>query len=283
MNSNYSYNLEPDQEDLYIRPMFDSLIKQNVAPEIFENLYLESKQTLYFKFLPLSLQTDPVFLKKCLAHDLIYLDQIPEHLKNQNFITYEEYVKLIETQKATFRDNLYPQNKDMILKVLPNLNDWDIKNDLNTNFFEDTDILNAILKRDNGLYLLPKDKANALLTNIDNLKQLISLNRKYYALLPDDEKIKKENLLLILKDKNSLYEYQHYVTLSKDSEVALETLKIDPSFAKKLNQKFWSVIKKHDAKYNAYEFFKSYIEKQNLEKEMDLNLTELNTTKKMKL
>jgi hypothetical protein len=274
-------NIDSEQQEEYLAPIFKSLIQQGCSNSIFEALYFDAGINLYFKFLPQELKNNENFLKKCLAKDLLYLDEIPDNLRNSNFITYDEYIRLVEINKAQLSDNLYPQNKNMLLKLLPNLNDWTIRESINSTFYDDVEIVQAILKRHNGLSLIPKDKANILLEDEQSFKELISLNSEYYSLLPEEKKSTSEYLLLILKDFNGLNLAKDYLCKNRDIEVALKAVEISPNIAKRLNQKLWSAIKRHNAKDNPYEFLKTYSEKEHMEN-MLIN-DDINSPKKMKI
>lgn len=281
--AHYDCSLDDEQEDVYLRPIFESLTQQNASNEMFEHIYFHTKVTSFFKFLPTSLQSDPVFLKKCIAQDIIYLEQLPENLRNKDFINYNEYLSLLKNKKADLNDKVYPQSKEMILAVINDLNDWSIRNFLEPHFFTDKDILSSLLKRHNGLFLIPKEQANDLIKDSESLKKIIEINPKYYDILAEEDKIKTEYILLVLKNKEGLNVVKDYLYQNKDIEVALKALEIEPTISKKLNQRYWSVIKKNNAKDNAYEFLKSYCEKMKFEQEINLKPEQITSTPKVKI
>lgn len=289
-------DLDDQQQENYIRPIFESLIKQNIDIGVIEKLFFDSNTNMFFKYLPDTLKNDNDFLKKCIQKNLVYFDDIPQALRTHDLISKQDYINMITHQLVEFKENFYPQDKEIVMALCQNSYNYYEFQQIDKKFFNDKDVIHATMKQDlnfllsqkkdlfknketlyqaiklnaNVLYQIPKEQANEMIENKETLKELISLNVNCFQLLAEEDRYKSEYLLLILKNPEGLKIAKDYLYKNKDADVALNALKIDKTIAKYLNQKFWSAIKKNNAKENPYDFLKSYTEKDMLEKNINL-------------
>ena len=258
-------SIDDMQEEKFIDPIWNSLLRQNIDNSVFKQLYFDCQLPMYFKHLPDTLKNDPVFLKEAMARDMIYYSDIPAKFQNMDFITKEEYMNMLEKNYVTLETPLYPLDIDIVKNAFHNL--------MNNRFYLPAEYLNnvdLILERseytDDIFNFIPQDVRQNIFQDENRLAQVIEKQPKYFEQLSEEQKTQDNFLKAVLTQDTGLKHCRDYLKKSRDPEIALRALEINSSIAKELNQKFWMVIKTHGAKDDAYNFLKTWLLKEEFQK-----------------
>lgn len=265
----YRVNLDEEQQVVYIEPIFKSIIKF-VDDDTLKKIYFETGIIAYIEYIPDHILNDVSFIKEAIEKKLITFQEIPEKFHNADIISKQEYLNLLENGLVSLSSNIYPQDQEIIIafaknnypsleieeKFLNNLNFMAQLISLNNDYYK---ILNPSLQKD-------------LINNEELVKSILIKNKSFFNHLKSDAYKNKDYINIMLENHEgyNVLCYSDILRKITDSNLVLKALKLN-SNTKVINQRFSSVIKQNKAKDNAYEFLKSYLLQQKLNKKIEPN------------
>ena len=119
---------------------------------------------------------------------------------------------------------------------------------------------------------LYENQKNEILNNTELTADILKSNKEFFFEVPlhlREDKLILKTMLSDQKGYKILQDYDLIRTIS-DPELVLDALQINPDI-KVIHQKFSSIIKKHGAKTDPYNFLKTYLLMNSLDKELDSN------------
>lgn len=261
----YNVKIDDEQQDKFIRPIFEAII-HHVDDAKLIKIYFEVNRLEYSEYLPDHIMSDPQFVKEAIKRQLLDYSRVPTTLKNTAFITKDDYLNLVESRQVEINDTLYTQDKEIVLKGIKGI------------FKGDT--IDPELRNDVGLMaqcIKVEERAwnyfncqKELLENKDLVTELLIHNPDFFYKIPDEKRQEKYILKAMLNNYNGYRLLEGLLILKKidDPELVLDALKISKKIGP-IHQKFSSIINKHDAKKDPYNFLKTYLMMNSLESELD--------------
>lgn len=241
-----------------IKPIFESLEKQNIDKTIIAQVFFDTGIKDFFPFVPHSLQRDVTFVHTCIEKNMLSFDDLPLDMQNTNVVSKQQYLTLIGNQSISLTKNLYQQDYDIALCAAKHY--FFYEKDIAIEFKEHIDIISQAAKNDpyilNNIdgWLVSEIKSDDKL-----MASILQANPDCYSSLTEDEKKHTPYLKAMLTSDKGLALTKNYLYKNNDPEIALAALKINNNAIKSINKKFSAVIKEHDAKNDGYNFLKTYL------------------------
>lgn len=257
----YNVQIDDEQQFKFVKPIFEAM-RNHVSDEQLIKVYFEVKLPQYSEYIPDHIMSDPVFVKEAIKRQLIDYSRVPDILKNTDFITKEDYLHLVESRQVEIQGGLYPQDKEIVLKGIQGVYNKDA---IEPQFRSDVELMAKCIKNDPRAWHY-FDCQKELLQNKELVTELLVHDAEFYYQIPDEKRKEKYILKAMLsnaKGYNLLNNFDTIRTIT-DPELVLDALKINPSI-KNIHQKFSSIIKKHDARKDPYNFLKTYLMMNSLE------------------
>ena len=258
------------QQDKFIRPIFEALVNHADDATIIK-VYFDTNLIQYSKYIPDHIMSNPLFIKEAIKKHLIDYDRLPDSLKNTDFITKDDYLHLIECRQVKIDNDLYPQDKEIILKGIHGIYHTNL---IEPKFRDDVALMAECVKVEGRAWHY-FDKQAELLKDKDLVADILIHNKDFFIHIPDEERKNRyvlKAMLTNIKGYNVLDEYNILKTIT-DPELVLDALKINPNI-KVIHQKFSSIIKEHDAKKDPYNFLKAYLMMNSLEEHLEQKNTQ---------
>jgi hypothetical protein len=257
--------IDDEQQHKFIRPIFEAM-RNHVSDEQLIKIYFEVNLPLYSEYIPDHIMSDPAFIKEAIKRQLIDYNRVPDSLKNTDFITKEDYLHLVESRQVEIHGGLYPQDKDIVAKGIQGVFNKEV---IEPQFRNDVELMAKCIKNDPRAWHY-FDCQKELLQNKELVSELLVHDAEFYYQIPDEERKEKHILKAMLsnnKGYNLLNNFDTIRTIT-DPELVLDALKTNPSI-KNIHQKFSTIIKKHDAKKDPYNFLKAYLMMNSLDKGLE--------------
>jgi hypothetical protein len=253
-------------EDI-VKPIFDSLIKNNAPIELMKQVFFDVKFSECFDCLPNTLKNDPEFLQECLKRNLISTASIPKNLQNQEFISRELYLSNIGMYFSELEKNLYPQDEEIVLTALKgNAMAYSYVND---EFKNNSSLMIKCLQENTKLFrFLKKEVQEEFLNNEELVKETLKTKPEIFNYIPEEKKYTPEILKSVLETDKGYKFAKDYLKKTRDSQVALMALKIYDGARKNIHQMYGSILKQNKVNENCYNFLKIYLDQKNLDAEL---------------
>lgn len=262
-------DIDDEQEFKFIKPIFDALIKNNASMDLMKQVFYDTDIPRYFEHLPPTLKNDSEFLQECLKRKLISIHDVPENLQNRQVISRELYLLNTSTSFANLEKNIYPQDEEIVFTALKfsAMAYYHIQDE----FKDNSQLMIKCLVANADLFRFLKENIQKdFLGNEELIKETLKINLGIFNILNEEQKHNPQILKSVLETDKGYSLCNDYLRKTRDPQISLMALQIGGDSArKKIHQIYSAILKSNKVNTGCYNFFKIYLEQQNLESKLE--------------